>query len=124
VTRVSDPETRESMPGGLRGMVLVVAFLCELAMLVTLCVAGTGLGSSTGGHVALAVVLPVVAAVIWSVWMAPSSRRRLADPARLIAQIALFGLTGVLAAVAGRVAWGVAFAVVAIVVFVLTRAFD
>lgn len=121
---MSDPETRESMPGGLRGMVLVVAFLCELAMLVTLCVAGTGLGSSTGGHVALAVVLPVVAAVIWSVWMAPSSRRRLADPARLIAQIALFGLTGVLAAVAGRVAWGVAFAVVAIVVFVLTRAFD
>jgi hypothetical protein len=96
---------------------LVVSFLCELAMLVTLCIAGSGLGSSTAGHVALAILLPLAAAAIWSVWMAPTSRRRLADPARLVAQIALFVVTGVLAALADRVVLGIVFAVLTIGVF-------
>ena len=100
----------------------MVSFLCELAMFGTLCVAGSGLGSSTAGHVALAIVLPLAAAAIWAVWMAPTSRRRLADPARLVAQIALFVTTGVLAALADRVVLGIVFAVVTIVVFAMTSA--
>ena len=54
-------------------------------------------------------------------WMAPTSTRRLGDPARLVAQIALFTAPGALAALAGHPFWGPGFAVVAVVVFVLAR---
>ncbi len=103
------------------GVVDAAAFGCELALLVTLAVAGAGLGSSTVVHIVLAVVLPVLAAGIWGVWMAPNSSRRLADPVRFISQVVLFIAAGVLVAAAGRLWWGVVFTVVAVAVFALSR---
>ena len=102
------------------GIVGTLAFGCELFMLALLVYAGISFSSSVVGIV-LAVVLPVAAIAIWGVWMAPASRRRLADPARLAAQCALFVVVGVLVAAAGRPVWGVAFAVVASAVFAMSR---
>jgi NhaP-type Na+/H+ or K+/H+ antiporter len=99
----------------------VLAFVCELALLVTLAVAGSGLGHRVAWHIVLAIALPLVAAGIWSVFMAPASKRRLHDPWRYLAQVALFALTAWLAAEAGRTWWGVIFAVTASVVLGLTR---
>ncbi|MGW4340759.1 YrdB family protein [Rhodococcus koreensis] len=99
------------------GVLDVVAFACEIAMLVLLAVAGWSLANSTVVQVALAVLLSVAAAVIWGVAMAPKSTRRLPNPARLVAQTVLFAATGVLVAFAGHQWWGLTFAVVATATF-------
>ncbi|MFC9761360.1 YrdB family protein [Rhodococcus jostii] len=99
------------------GVLDVVAFACEIAMLVLLAVAGWSLPNSTVVQVVLAALLPVAAAVIWGVAMAPKSNRRLHNPARLFAQTALFAATGVLVALAGHPWWGLAFAGVATTTF-------
>ncbi|BAH50503.1 YrdB family protein [Rhodococcus opacus] len=99
------------------GALDVVAFACEIAMLVLLAVAGWSLANSTVVQVVLASLLPVAAATIWGVAMAPKSSRRLPNPARLVAQTALFAATGVLVASAGHPWWGLAFAVVATATF-------
>lgn len=44
----------------------------------------------------LGIGAPLVAAIAWGVWVAPASSNRLADPLRLVVEIALFG-GGVLA---------------------------
>ena len=103
------------------GVVDAAAFGCEIAMLVTLAVAGSGLGSNRALHVVAAIALPLLVAGIWGVWMAPTSTRRLGDPARFVAQVVLFVATAVLAAASGRVVWGIVLAVVSIAVFAATR---
>jgi hypothetical protein len=113
------------MPQGESGAAVskadLAAFGVEMAMIVTLALGGSRLGSTRLVHITLAVVLPALAAVIWAVWMAPSSRRRLRDPERLVGQIALILATYILAAKTHLVVWGIVFGVVSIMVFVLTR---
>jgi Protein of unknown function (DUF2568) len=102
--------------------VQIVSFVGELAMVALLTVSGARLG--TGGlalELALAIVLPLSAAAIWAVWMAPRSTRRLADPGRLGAQAALFAAAGLLAVLAGMATPGIVFAVTATLLFALTR---
>ncbi len=99
-----------------------LSFLAELAMLALLAVTGARLGAGTlAFDVALAILLPLSAASIWTVWMAPRSSLRLADPGRVFAQVALFAATGLLAGLAGLATLGIAFAVTATVLFALTR---
>jgi hypothetical protein len=94
-----------------------VAFLCEVAMVVLLVLAGHGFADGWRGWAA-GVFLALVAIGIWAQWMAPTSLRRLELPTRLVVQIMLF-LTTALYAAAGGLVWpGVVFAAVAITVFV------
>jgi hypothetical protein len=103
-------------------VVASLSFVAELAMLGLLAVAGARLGAGTlVVELALAILLPLSAASIWSVWMAPRSSRRLADPGRFWAQVVLFAATGLLAALAGLATLGIAFGVTATVLFALTR---
>jgi heme A synthase len=92
-------------------------------MLVLLVVSGLRIGSGLAVHVTLAILFPAIAVVCWGIWAAPTSRRRLDDPPRLVAQIVLFVITGVLAVAAHLPVWGVAFTVVAVAAFSLTRVF-
>jgi len=57
------------------GLVLAVAFLSELAMLAALAFLGNAIGNGRAASVALAVALPLLAAVVWGVsWLrSPSS---------------------------------------------------
>ncbi|MFD4181843.1 YrdB family protein [Rhodococcus sp. NPDC058514] len=99
------------------GPLEIVAFLCELAMLVLLTLAGVAAMESLLGRVLVAIALPAAAAGIWSVWMAPTSRRRLANPSRLYAQAALFAVAGLIIGL--TVGWlvGAVFFVVSTAVF-------
>jgi Protein of unknown function (DUF2568) len=109
------------VPGPAAG-IEILSFVAELAMLALLAVTGAHLGAGTlAFELALAILLPLSAASIWSVWMAPRSPRRLADPGRFGAQVALFGITGVLAGIAGLATLGIAFGVIATALFALTR---
>jgi len=92
-------------------------------MLVLLVASGLRIGSSLAVHVTLAILFPAIAVTFWGVWAAPTSRHQLSDPPRLIAQIILFVITGVLAAAAHLMVWGLAFAIAAVTVFSLTRVF-
>lgn len=98
-----------------------LAFFCEVALVVLLAVSGSRLGHALVGRVLWAIALPVIAMVIWSLWMAPTSRRRLDDPWRLIAQVVVFGAAAAVAALAHLTPWGIALAVVGVVTFGLTR---
>jgi len=106
------------------GLLGVLAFLCELAMIALLAAAGWRLGTSVTTSVALAVGLPVVAVAIWARWMAPASAHRLRRGPRVVAQTALFVAVGGVCVVAGLVVWGVAFAVAASAVFLLAKDTD
>lgn len=94
-----------------------VAFLVEVAMVVLLVLAGHGFGAGWQGW-AVGVFLAMVAIGIWAQWMAPTSPRRLEQPTRLVVQIMLFLTVALYAAAGGLVWWGLAFAAVAIAVFV------
>lgn len=93
------------------------AFLVELTMLTVLALSGAAASENTWLRGGVAIVLPVIAASIWAVWMAPASTHRLANPRRLAAQVALFVVTAILAAVLLAPWVGVVFLVVAIAVF-------
>jgi hypothetical protein len=98
-----------------------VAFLSELMLLGTLGVVGWRLG--TGGliSIALAALYPALGALIWALWVAPKAAHRLRDPWRLVAQITLFLVTGVLAVITDLVGWGIVLAAVGISAFVAAR---
>jgi hypothetical protein len=98
-----------------------LSFLCEIALLVLLAVSGSRLGHVVVGRILWAIALPAVAMVIWGRWMAPTSKRRLEDPWRFIAQGAVFGAAASVAAVAHLTPWGVALGVVGVATFGLTR---
>src|SRR3954463_12078417 len=106
---------------GFPGVVLTVRFLTELALLGGLALAGSQLGSGGALAVVDAVLLPVAAAALWGLFIAPRARRRLPEPARLLLEFALFAVTGVVLALVGWLVVGLVVAVVGIGVAALTR---
>jgi Protein of unknown function (DUF2568) len=64
-------------------------------------------------RVILAIGLPAMLIVIWAVVMAPTARRRLPDPARLVAELVLFLGSAAGLAIVGHVLPAVIYAVVA-----------
>jgi hypothetical protein len=94
-----------------------IAFVCELAMVVLLVLAGHGFADGWRGW-AVGVFLALVAVGIWAQWMAPSSVRRLDQPTRVVVQVMLF-ITTALYAAAGGLLWpALVFVVVASGVFI------
>jgi hypothetical protein len=121
---VSDDAAARRRGSARYALVATVAFLSELAMLATLGIAGWHFGGGGLISVAMAAFDPAVAVLIWLVWVAPTAARRLADPGRLILQIILFVVTGVLVALAGRPVLGGVVAVVGVAAFCAARVVD
>lgn len=92
---------------------LAVVFFCELAMLAGLAVVGAALVSGAVASIALAVVLPLVVAVLWGLLLAPRARRRLPGIPRVGLKVALFVGTGVALVAVGYLIAGAALAVIA-----------
>lgn len=91
---------------------LGVRFLLELAMLVALGWVGGEIGSSWVVRVLLAVAFPLLAAVVWGMFIAPKAPRRLADPAKLLVEVVLFAAAVVGLAVVGHPVLAAVLAVV------------
>lgn len=96
----------------------VAVFVDELLLLAVLAVAGAGIGSTGPLRVLLAIVLPVAAAVIWGLWLAPRASRRLRSPASVVAKIALFTAAAVVLGITGAVLWATLFWVVSVALLV------
>jgi hypothetical protein len=91
------------------GPLEVAVFLDELVLLGVLAIAGARLVDGTAASIALAVALPLVAAIGWGLRLAPNARRRLGHPARLTAKLALIAVASALLVWADLPGWGAAF---------------
>ena len=81
---------------------LALAFLLELCMLAALGYWGFTLDQGLAVRVGAGLGLPILAAVIWGMWMAPRASNRLAEPWHLIAELIMFGLAIAALYAAGR----------------------
>ena len=98
---------------------LGVRFLLELCMLAALAYWGYQTGSSLAMKLVLALGAPLIAAVVWGLFIAPRATRRLADPARLLLELVLWAAATAALAAAGQPTLAVIFAVVVAVNLVL-----
>ncbi|HEX9034494.1 MAG TPA: YrdB family protein [Streptosporangiaceae bacterium] len=108
-------------PSPLRATVLAVRFATELALLAALVVVGVNASTGLAGRIALAVLGPVVAGVIWAIGIAPRAQRRWPDPWRMAAEVVLFLAAAAGLAAEGSVVAAAIFAVVTIGTALLTR---
>ena len=88
----------------------IVVFLAELCLLAVLAWAGARLGTGAWA-VVLAIALPLVAAVLWGLLLAPRAGRRLRHPARLIVKLVLLAVSAAALAVSGEALWAAGFLV-------------
>lgn len=97
---------------GLRGAVLTIRFLCELAMLGALAYWG---GATFEGSMAFGacIAAPLAAVVIWGMYVAPKARRPVPLVVRLVIEDALFAVTTVALVAAGKPTLAVVFAIAA-----------
>jgi hypothetical protein len=91
---------------------LAVRFLLELSLLVVFGMWGFRAGGSTLVKWLLGLGLPLLAAVLWGMLLAPAARNRLQEPWRLIAEVVLFGLAVAALFSIGLRNWGWALAAV------------
>jgi hypothetical protein len=71
----------------LRTANLALKFLLELAALAALAVTGLSLDASLIVRVAVAILAPLVAALVWGRWCAPRSPRRLETTPRIVVEL-------------------------------------
>lgn len=108
---------------GISGLVLTGRFLTELLLLAGLAVAGARLGDGLVFSIVNAVLLPLAAAAVWGLFIAPKASRRLPEPARYSTEFVLFAGTGVALGLSGWVVAGIVLAVLGIAFATLTRVF-
>jgi hypothetical protein len=75
----------------LRALSLALKFLVELAAFAAFAYWGASVGSGAAA-VVLAIVAPGLAIVLWGLFAAPRSRRRLATAARIPFELSVFAL--------------------------------
>ncbi|MGE5224849.1 MAG: YrdB family protein [Omnitrophica WOR_2 bacterium] len=98
----------------LKSLNLFLAFLLELAMLAAFAYWGFHTGQTTILKIGLGIGIPLLAAVIWGLVMAPNSSRRLQGTAYLALKLVLFGLAVVALILTGNDTLGIVFGVVVV----------
>jgi hypothetical protein len=101
---------------------LALRFVLELGALAALGYAGFQTDRGMLLRVLVGVGAPVVAGVLWSLFVAPAAQTRLPDPWRVIPEFTVFGSAAAGLALAGHPTLGGAFATMTIVNSVLDRA--
>jgi hypothetical protein len=103
----------------LKNINLALAFLLELCMLAALGYWGFTVNQSMAIRVGAGLGVPVLAAVVWGVWMAPRAAYPLPQPWHLIVELIIFGLAIAALYAAGRPRLALAFGVVYVLNVVL-----
>jgi hypothetical protein len=94
---------------------LALAFFIEIAMLVALGYAGWAATDIQWLRYVLMIGWPALAILLWAIWAAPKSGRRLPGPALLLFKTAIFGVTTFLLFAAGTSAGALVFGTLAAV---------
>ena len=93
---------------------LLASFLLELAMLFLFAGWGYRYGGSPFMKYTFAILLPVIVILLWGVFAAPKSARRLNNPVRAIFKLTLFALAAISGYQAGRTVFAVCFAAITV----------
>jgi hypothetical protein len=101
---------------------LALAFLLELAVLAALGYWGLSTGVGTLARIGLGIGIPVVAVVVWALFGAPRSARRLQGVGLLILRVIFFGSAVVALVAASQPLLGILFALICVVNFALIYA--
>ena len=94
---------------------LALRFLLELCLLAALAYWGFQTGAGLPARLVLGLGAPLLAAGLWGLFVAPTSRRRLPLPRRLLLEAVLFGAAVAGLAAAGQLTLAVVFGVVVVV---------
>jgi cobalamin synthase len=111
-TRVPDPELGA---GPLAVAVMTVRLLLEVTTLLALALGGFTAAPGPASGVLLGLAAPLAAAAVWARYGSPAAPNRLAQPRRLLLELALLAAGAVGFVLAGRPALAIVFAVVAAV---------
>ena len=95
----------------LKNLNLALSFLLELVMLVAFGYWGFNTGDSTVVHWVLGLGVPVLAIIIWSIYNAPQSKRRLPRTPRTLLEVVMFSLAALALLAAGQTTWAIVFVV-------------
>jgi hypothetical protein len=101
---------------------LALMFLLELCMLAALGYWGFTLDQGLAIRVGAGLGAPLLAAVMWGMWMAPKAARPLPEPWHLLLELLIFGLAIAALYAAGRPQLALAFGIVYTVNVVLRYA--
>lgn len=122
---VTADENRSSpgptMSGGWSSLLLTLRFATELATMAVLAWAAASAGVALGWRIALAVLGPVLVAVVWGLALAPRAKHRLPEPWRLGAEMVIFVAATAALALSGEGVAAAVYAVVAIGTAILLR---
>jgi hypothetical protein len=99
----------------LKNMNLALAFLLELAVLVALGYWGFSSGEGMPARIGLGVGAPLVAVIVWALFGAPRSTRRLQGFWLLILRVAFFGSAVLALVAAAQPLLGIVFALIYVV---------
>jgi len=92
----------------------VVAFLLEIAMIIAIGYWGFHQGRTSLTKYSIAIVLPIVAIILWGFFAAPKSEYRLAFPLRIVFELCLFAIASFLLYQTGNSKLATWFAVIAL----------
>ncbi len=92
-----------------------VAFLLELCMLVMLGIWGFQASSENVVRVILGIGAPLLAIILWGMFLAPRSNRRLTGIPYIILKFIIFGVATIAFMAAGQVTLAIIFIVVAVI---------
>ncbi len=100
---------------------LALRFVLEICVLIALGYWGFTTHTETLPKILFGIGVPLIAALIWGVFVAPASNRRLDDPLRLLVEIVIFAAAALALAAADQPTIAIAFAVIAAINMALIR---
>lgn len=89
---------------------LLLSFLLELVLLYLAGYWGFHQEGTPVLQYAFAIFSPAIVIVLWGIWAAPKSKRRLKNPARTVFKLGLFFAGALLAYLTGNPQWAIVFA--------------
>ncbi|GET25906.1 YrdB family protein [Prolixibacter sp. NT017] len=93
---------------------LLVSFLLEMGLIILAGLWGFQQGESSLTKYVLAIAVPAVIILLWGVWAAPKSKRRLKNPVRTIFKLAMMALAVYFAYSSRHLGWALSFAIISI----------
>jgi len=103
---------------------LGLAFLLELCVLAALAYWGFQVASDLPLKIVLGIGAPLVVAVIWGRYMAPTSKTRLSGSRYRLVKLIIFGVAAIALALAGQVTLAIIFAIVSVINQILLMAWN
>lgn len=91
---------------------LALSFLLELAMLAAFGYWGFTTGDGLPAQILLGIGAPLLAAIVWGIFMAPRASRRLRGPYHLVLEMIIFGLAFIALYLAGQPALTAIFIII------------